>query len=81
MKLVKSLEDLNIEKHEVFDLKEGINDFLLGKTYQIIDIDNHKIEAVPVFYTTERKTLQKDEVVTNWVILRCVNRDLISHLI
>lgn len=81
LKLLKSLEDLNIKKHDIFDLKEGINDFLLGKTYQIIDIDNHKIEAVPVFYTTERKTLQKDEVLTNWVILRCVNRDLISHLI
>lgn len=79
LKLMSNLNKLNpvTDNHHILRIKEDINDFLLGVTYEIVKKTNNTIEIVPVINSTFKSKIPKDKVEQEYTLLRCINRDLL----
>lgn len=79
LKLISNLNKLNpvTDNHHILRIKEDINDFLLGVTYEIVKKTNNTIEIVPVINSTFKSKIPKDKIEQEYTLLRCINRDLL----
>ena len=74
--LIKALNP-STDFHRINVFKEYLNDFMLGVTYEIIQISDETLGVVPVINTTHLNTFTKNDVDTKYQVMKCINRDFL----
>lgn len=78
-RMISSLNTLTtLTENQKIRIKDDINDFLLGVTYEVIYNHKSHLDVVPVIHSTAKTSLSKAIVERDYVVLRCINRDLLS---
>lgn len=75
--LLNNLQDPGLPNHQKYETQEIINDFLLSATYEVIDNNKIQITCLPVIRSTFRFTFDKETIQKDYVVLRCINQDLL----
>ena len=77
--MMSSLNTLTtLTENQKLRIKDDINDFLLGATYEVIDNHHTYLDVVPVIHSTTKTSISKSDIEKHYVVLRCINSDLLN---
>lgn len=78
-KMLKGLLSLtSLTHYQKHKIQEDINDFLLGSVYEVLYNNGKVIEVVPVIHSTFKTTHDEKTINDHYVVLRCINQDLLN---